>query len=245
MAHSYLICGGKEESRLEKASEIIRSFQGKEIKNISVNPDIFIFKEEDSIKIEQIRQLKKNLQLKPYLLKFKVAVINQAEKLTTEAQNALLKTLEEPPENSILILTTGNMELILPTITSRCQIVRLPFQKEFSPDSQKIEANLLKQTLKALSLKVGERLKLAQIVVKSKEQANEFILDQLYLWKFLLREKLLPEKKIPDLEKITLQQIITTIKNIQRANLLIENQINYKLVIDNLLISYPQIKTSY
>ena len=76
------------------------------------------------IKINQIREMKDGIYLKPYESTIKICIILEAENLTTEASNAFLKTLEEPPGRSLLILTSSNLGRIFPTIISRCQIVR-------------------------------------------------------------------------------------------------------------------------
>jgi DNA polymerase III delta prime subunit len=79
--------------------------------------------ERKNIKIEQIHEFIRKTQLKPFLSKFKVGVIFSAEKMTEESQNALLKTLEEPPQNTFLILTSTNKDKLIPTVLSRCQIL--------------------------------------------------------------------------------------------------------------------------
>ena len=76
------------------------------------------------IKIEQIRDLQRVVSLKPYEADYKVVIIIEAHTLTQEAGNALLKTLEEPPSNTILILVTHVPEALLPTIRSRVQEVQ-------------------------------------------------------------------------------------------------------------------------
>lgn len=88
------------------------------------NPNkIIIEPEAVTIGIEQIRQLKKALIIRPTNNQPLVAIISQAEKLTEEAQNALLKTLEEPPENVFIVLCTPDEDLLLPTVVSRCQVI--------------------------------------------------------------------------------------------------------------------------
>ncbi len=76
-----------------------------------------------SIKISQVRNIQLDIVIKPHK-KYKIYVIDQAEKMTTEAQNALLKTLEEPPQYAIIIIVTNNKEGILPTIKSRCELIK-------------------------------------------------------------------------------------------------------------------------
>lgn len=77
------------------------------------------------IRVEQIRDLQKNFNLKPYQAKYRVALFLRFEKANENAANALLKTLEEAPAHAILLLTADNPEQLLPTIVSRCEILRL------------------------------------------------------------------------------------------------------------------------
>lgn len=86
--------------------------------------NLVIETEELAIGVDTIRNLKKQLAIQS--VKGKTAIFPQAEKLTIEAQNALLKTLEEPPANTTIILVTSSLDKLLPTVTSRCQIVFLP-----------------------------------------------------------------------------------------------------------------------
>lgn len=86
------------------------------------HPDIhFIEPTSPSLKLEQVRNLQKEVMLKPYEGKKKVFIISQAETLTGQAANSLLKTLEEPPEDTVFILVAVNAYTLLPTILSRCQ----------------------------------------------------------------------------------------------------------------------------
>ncbi|MBD3425741.1 MAG: DNA polymerase III subunit delta' [Candidatus Omnitrophica bacterium] len=77
-----------------------------------------------AIKIDQVRAAKEALSLKPYEGGMNVCVIEKAHLMTTEASNALLKMLEEPPGRSVIILITSKKELLLPTVISRCSQVR-------------------------------------------------------------------------------------------------------------------------
>lgn len=77
------------------------------------------------IKIEQIRDLGRGLALAPYMAAWKIALLLNLEQSTESAQNALLKTLEEPPARVILLLTAESAEALLPTIVSRCETLRL------------------------------------------------------------------------------------------------------------------------
>lgn len=85
-----------------------------------INPDV----DSNAIKIECIRQLQKEINLKPYEARKKVFIINDAHNLTAEASNALLKTLEEPPADSLIILVTSKPGLLFKTAISRCKIIK-------------------------------------------------------------------------------------------------------------------------
>ncbi len=78
------------------------------------------------IGVDDIRlQLNKDVVIKPYEGSYKVYIVDEAEKMTQEAQNALLKTIEEPPAYAVIILLTSSLEALLPTVRSRCVILNL------------------------------------------------------------------------------------------------------------------------
>ncbi len=91
------------------------------------HPDVYRLRGEgktNQVKIEQIRRLRSSIGLKPFEAKRRVYIVEDAHFLTAEAGNALLKVLEEPPEDSLFILISTDRSLLLPTIQSRCQPVR-------------------------------------------------------------------------------------------------------------------------
>ena len=92
------------------------------------HPDIIYVSHEKptSIGVEDIRdQLTGDIQIRPYNGKYKIYIINEAEKMTVQAQNAILKTIEEPPEYAVIILLTSNEQSFLDTIRSRCVVLNL------------------------------------------------------------------------------------------------------------------------
>lgn len=120
--HAYMFEGidgiGKKKFSQELSKILLES------DHIDNDPDyINIYPDGNSIKIAQIRNLQTDIIVKPHK-KYKIYIINQAESMTIEAQNALLKTLEEPPEYAIMILITNNKEALLDTIKSRCEIIK-------------------------------------------------------------------------------------------------------------------------
>ena len=94
--------------------------------NSGNNPDFLeIFPDGNSIKIAQMREMQEKVYQKPIVSDKKVFIIDQVEKMTEEAQNSLLKTLEEPPEYMVIILITSNENKLLNTVKSRC--IRINF----------------------------------------------------------------------------------------------------------------------
>ncbi len=91
------------------------------------HPDIRrVTHEKASISVDDIRlQLNNDILVKPYSRPYKVYIIDEAEKMTEQAQNAMLKTIEEPPEYAVIILLTVNAKLLLPTILSRCILLNV------------------------------------------------------------------------------------------------------------------------
>lgn len=91
------------------------------------HPDIITVTHEkpNSIGVDEIRRMRADIQIKPYANPYKVYIIPDAEKMTVQAQNALLKTLEEPPEYAVLLLIASGTENFLPTILSRCVLLRM------------------------------------------------------------------------------------------------------------------------
>ena len=81
--------------------------------------------EGERLKIDQARELQHTLSLAPYEARYRVALILRFEEAQSSFANAMLKTLEEPPEHVVVILTANNAENLLPTIVSRCEVLRL------------------------------------------------------------------------------------------------------------------------
>ncbi len=92
------------------------------------HPDLYVVQAEQvggTLKVDQIRTLQHGLSLAPYAAAHKIALLLRFEEAHPSAANALLKTLEEPPPNVVLLLTASDSEALLPTIVSRCEVLRL------------------------------------------------------------------------------------------------------------------------
>jgi DNA polymerase-3 subunit delta' len=111
------------------------------------HPDLAVIQavtEGGILKVDQVREVQHALSLKPYQSKFRVALFLRFQESNDNAANALLKTLEEAPAHAVLILTADSPEQLLPTIVSRCEILRLrPLPVEA------IEADLLARGVEA------------------------------------------------------------------------------------------------
>ena len=147
--HAYLFCGPPGLGRRTLALRFARALNCtqltepgepcgtcrdcKQIENMG-HPDLSVIKAETeggTLKVDQIREVRRSLVLKPYQARYRVALFLRFQESSEGAANALLKTLEEAPAHAILILTADNPEQLLPTITSRCEILRLrPMQVE-------------------------------------------------------------------------------------------------------------------
>ena len=91
-------------------------------------PDIIrvLHEKPNTISVDDIRfRINNDIGIKPYGSKYKIYIMNEADKMTIQAQNALLKTLEEPPEYAVIMLLTENVNSLLPTIISRCVVLNM------------------------------------------------------------------------------------------------------------------------
>ena len=176
ISHSYLFIGiegiGKKLLATEFAKAILCLGDNKYCNNCKSciefdgnnNPDfLYIEPDGNSLKIEQIREMQKKVQEKPIISNKKVYIINDADKMTLEAQNSLLKTLEEPPEFATIILIGTNENAFLATIKSRCMIIhfnQIADNKMIEYlNSQGIE-NITKNMLELFQGSIGKALEL-------------------------------------------------------------------------------------
>jgi len=144
LAHAYLISGPTGSGKREVAAELASIVNGTDVDDIFSNKarEIFVAEPESKsrrILIEQIRELEHGLQMRGGEGRQKVAIIAEADRLQPQAANAFLKTLEEPPGNSLLLLLSALPEALPDTIVSRCiaiplaangQAVELPERSE-------------------------------------------------------------------------------------------------------------------
>lgn len=159
LAHAYLFSGvegiGKKLAALEFVRTLFcgnRDLQGMpcgtciQCQKIGhgTHPDVFrleVMEEKKDIIIDQTRELQASIQMHPLEGKYKVVIIDNAELMNQAAANSVLKTLEEPPENTVFFLITSRLNMLLPTIVSRCQ------KMFFSPPPEADSIKLIKERL--------------------------------------------------------------------------------------------------
>lgn len=164
------------------------------------NPDIFLVDQVSGWGIDTIRKIKHFLSRKPFQHQNKIILIKQAENLTPESQNSLLKILEEPGLNNYFLLVTAKPFSLLPTVISRCQTIR--FHSDTSPDPA--------QKLLLPTDNLQKNLELSDKYSQDKEAILPFLENQLYLY----HQKLLSDPS-PTLTRL-IQKLLKSIKMINQ-----------------------------
>lgn len=216
-----------------KNQEIINQYLEEIYHNLRIDHfDKIIVDFEKAIGIEEIRNIQKRIYLKPTRSKIKAVVIKNAETLTVEAQNAFLKMLEEPPESAVIILTTYNQDLLLPTIVSRCKIIA-PEKNELV-----LEKNELDESLTILDLffsaSTGAKLKLAQDFGKNRETALDFLAKMIMAARQKLIMSVLNDKQS---EKLLILKHLYFLKSLNKAYQTAKNtNVNPRVILENLFL---------
>lgn len=148
LAHAYLITGPEGSGKRALARELAAlAVAGKEEAAsgpAARHPDVHIAEPESKsrrILTEQLRGLERELQMRPTRGRKKVGIIFDADRMQNQAANAFLKTLEEPPADSLLLLTSAQPELLPETILSRC--IAVPLRREGAPELSALQKKLL------------------------------------------------------------------------------------------------------
>lgn len=271
--HSYLFYGsdgiGKRIFAKEFAKMILCNGEDTENKPCNIcksciefdsdnNPDFFLIEPDgNSIKINQIRQMQKSVLEKPIESTKKVYIIDNCHLMTKEAQNCMLKTLEEPQEYIVIILITANENTILPTVKSRCTKIyfkELDDSELFKYIGNKYEGVLLEKDLIKLC---GGSISKADTIVNKLDilkEVKNFILNVSKINKlhFLKNNQIMYDNKddiylILDYIYVLLFEMamkkdkyisgyINSMKIVEKTKEKLLNSNNYDMTIDNLLI---------
>lgn len=194
--------------------------------NLTVSPYNRIDIEPDhSIGVDQIRSLREMLKMKPAGGGNRLTVFHKFHTSTPEAQNMLLKILEEPAEHNNFLLIVESLDQILPTIISRCQIT----YAQRSPKPTKSPCD----PFEAMRLSPGERILLTQKLATTKEKALEYF-DQMLLG----LESRIRDNQTAPFTRLDLSRIMG---KLLKAKTMIEKNINYKTVLDLFILGLPKI----
>ncbi len=207
LTQAYLFYGPSKIGKFKVAKEFakkILSYKNSNKKEIfkkidkGAHPDFRVISPDknDSIKIGQTRDLVSDLNNSPFSANKRVAIINQADKMTKSASNSILKFLEEPPFYAYIILTADNKDLLLPTIISRCQILR------FSPPSKQEIIKALnkfsfdKQKIQDILFLAGNKMELALSLAQDKKLFNQRKKKALECKKLLIKDELYEKEEV-------------------------------------------------
>lgn len=196
------------------------------VKRLKITPfDKIIVSPTPSIGINEVKNLIKLTVNKPFS-ENRLIVFKDFQLATAEAQNALLKFLEESQSFQTIILTADNLQNILTTVISRCEIIRDLNSRKKENKPEKLE--------ELFYLSLSNRLLFVQKNITSKEEASEFISSMI---QFLENKLLNPES----VNKLILNklEIVTLIKKSEKALQYLERNLNYKHVLDILLLGFP------
>lgn len=262
--HSYLFVGqegiGKKKIAEEYAKVILCNNQTGQDNcksclemETSNNPDYMeINTEENSIKIDQIRQMQRKIAEKPIISEKKVYIINDAEKMTIEAQNCLLKTLEEPPEYICIILVTSNENMIINTIKSRCTTLNFnPIEdEELMKYLEKEMKNIDETEIKRYNGSIKNAIEIQQNKEIYDELEKYFgniehykIVDTLGKIKSLYEHKEKIKQMLEYINKILIEKAkenpkyIEYIQTIENAKQRISRSANYDMTIDYIIMN--------
>jgi DNA polymerase-3 subunit delta' len=170
------------------------------------HPDLAVIQAESEggiLKVDQVREVQHSLSLKPYQSKYRVAIFLRFQEANDNAANALLKTLEEAPAHAVLILTADSPEQLLPTIVSRCEILRLRPLPVAAIEADLLERGLEPERARLLAHISGGRPGYARRLVddsslleKREERLNDLqtLLPSPRVEKFSYAEKLSKDK---------------------------------------------------
>ncbi|GDX62115.1 hypothetical protein LBMAG33_4250 [Candidatus Levyibacteriota bacterium] len=170
---------------------------------------------EISLGIEAIKLMQETIYLAPFRGKTKAIIIEGCDRITPQAQNALLKILEEPPPHVVMILLASTKNVFLPTILSRCLIFELKYHLNISKDE---EDKILETLYKIQNGSIGEKMAIAESFSKKKELTREQILSFLENILFILHRKIIQNDINMNTSIIRMIQKTHTIINTTNAN---------------------------
>jgi DNA polymerase III delta prime subunit len=163
-----------------------------ELKN--PHPDLLYFDTSEKLGIEQARKIKEHFSLKPFQSKGRGVVLEDGSTLTSDAQNSLLKTLEELPNDAIFLMGASSESKFLPTVLSRCQVIRIRGEELRDKGDKEKEIELLLQASLEERFEYVEKLKEKEEFLKAlisyfHKNLPSYIKDKKFLHELLKAEE--------------------------------------------------------
>lgn len=239
-AHAYIISGEDGLGKSILVKEIALKLLNKEINRIYADIIEFRIKKENrSIKVDDIREINKEVNKKPYEEDKKVIIIYNSDLMTKEAQNAFLKTIEEPPENVFILMICESLDNILETIKSRCQIYKL---NHLSEEDMKMFINDkypdIDEELKEIFLKISDGIpgKVEKFIededFKNIRNMSMNILKKMLLYKKNDMESILQYTEFLVKHIYLLEEILTCFLSYIRDILVYKETLNKRLILN-------------
>lgn len=201
------------------------------IKDHAILPfNTHIIEPNPTLGISQIRQLTHSLKLKPFEGGERLVIFKHIDMATLEAQNALLKLLEEPPERTYIIATTSAVGRIIDTIVSRCKIIYKP-----NTVKSEVDSSALQEFVKLLHASPGERIQYAIASYTTREDILSFFDRLITDASSCLRRGTTSVIPIPK------AQLAGTIRKAISARTFIQRNVNFKATLDVFLLGLPKI----
>jgi DNA polymerase-3 subunit delta' len=210
LAHAYLFTGEEgigKKTFAQKLAEFV-GCRFPDIMTISANEKDDKFGDGGEIKIARIREAQNFLSYKSYNGGYKIVIVDNAELMNQEAQSCFLKTLEEPKEKTLLMLTSSKPEMILSTIFSRCQQIKFFTSKDISKNKEHTEKEkeILEKLIPVLGADLAEKFKYVKSLAFEKQSASEIIVA---LEKYLRKDIIKNKKALELAEELNKQLILT------------------------------------
>lgn len=220
--HAYIITGGSVTAR---ENEIQKRLTAWNIKDIDC---VYLAEDGEHIGIDAVRLFQKRLLLTPFASAHTVGIIQKSDRLTQEAQNALLRVLEEPPPHAYILCEIASVSMLLPTVVSRCEVVTL-----HGSDTSSDSTNDIQETIQLLlTSSGGKKLKIIDGIAADRVSAKQWVNDAITA----IRQLMLLEIQKDSTKKST-ETYVKLLRLLLGAQQELEVNVNPKLVLDTVFLS--------
>lgn len=184
------------------------------------HPDLLYLGDSEKLGVEAAKKIRQHLSLRPYSAKGRGVVLESAHNLTMDAQNALLKTLEEPPLEAVIILGVDKEDSLLPTVLSRCEVVRLEeTERQSGKEIKKFDQDIEK----LIGLSIPGRF----TFIEKLEEKEEFLGELIQYF----REKLKKEPK----KYLKISKLLLEAEEWKKSN------VNIRAILEYLMLEMPEL----